>query len=68
MPQMPDGEPAPSDGALPADALASVPGSAFAMYLHVPFCVTRCGYCDFNTYTLTELGVPAGHAHRSANP
>lgn len=58
MPQMPDGEPSPSDGALPADALASVPGSAFAMYLHVPFCVTRCGYCDFNTYTLTELGVP----------
>jgi oxygen-independent coproporphyrinogen-3 oxidase len=26
------------------------------MYLHVPFCAVRCGYCDFNTYTLTELG------------
>src|SRR5699024_8505876 len=25
-------------------------------YLHVPFCATRCGYCDFNTYTNTELG------------
>ena len=24
--------------------------------MHVPFCVTRCGYCDFNTYTATELG------------
>ncbi|GLZ04298.1 coproporphyrinogen III oxidase [Actinomadura sp. NBRC 104412] len=28
----------------------------FAFYVHVPFCVTRCGYCDFNTYTATELG------------
>jgi oxygen-independent coproporphyrinogen-3 oxidase len=27
------------------------------VYVHVPFCTVRCGYCDFNTYTLTELGV-----------
>ena len=26
------------------------------MYVHVPFCATRCGYCDFNTYTPGELG------------
>ena len=24
-------------------------------YLHVPFCASRCGYCDFNTYTAAEL-------------
>ncbi|MBV9292889.1 MAG: coproporphyrinogen III oxidase [Frankiales bacterium] len=26
------------------------------IYVHVPFCATRCGYCDFNTYTALELG------------
>ncbi len=26
------------------------------MYVHVPFCASRCGYCDFNTYTAAELG------------
>ncbi|WP_231390513.1 radical SAM family heme chaperone HemW [Nocardia sp. CNY236] len=29
------------------------------MYVHVPFCATRCGYCDFNTYTAGELGTSA---------
>jgi oxygen-independent coproporphyrinogen-3 oxidase len=32
------------------------PGGQFGLYLHVPFCLTRCGYCDFNTYTPAELG------------
>jgi putative oxygen-independent coproporphyrinogen III oxidase len=36
--------------------LASVPGRPFGIYIHVPFCATRCGYCDFNTYTPSELG------------
>jgi oxygen-independent coproporphyrinogen-3 oxidase len=32
----------------------------FGVYLHVPFCTTRCGYCDFNTYTAAELGTSPG--------
>ncbi len=31
-------------------------GRSFGIYVHVPFCITRCGYCDFNTYTPAELG------------
>lgn len=33
-----------------------MPGQPFGVYLHVPFCLTRCGYCDFNTYTPAQLG------------
>ena len=36
--------------------LAATPGRPFGIYIHVPFCATRCGYCDFNTYTPAELG------------
>jgi putative oxygen-independent coproporphyrinogen III oxidase len=37
----------------------------FGVYIHVPFCRTRCGYCDFNTYTHSELG---GGASQQAYP
>jgi putative oxygen-independent coproporphyrinogen III oxidase len=53
---LPDGDPSPPDGRLPGSALASLGDRPFGLYLHVPFCSVRCGYCDFNTYTLTELG------------
>jgi len=36
-------------------ASASDPGVPFGVYVHVPFCAARCGYCDFNTYTPSEL-------------
>ncbi|WP_395296252.1 radical SAM family heme chaperone HemW [Kitasatospora hibisci] len=52
---LPDGEPVPSDGSLPAHALAGLGPRPFGFYLHVPYCASRCGYCDFNTYTATEL-------------
>jgi putative oxygen-independent coproporphyrinogen III oxidase len=31
--------------------------STLAFYVHIPYCVKRCGYCDFNTYTPTELAI-----------
>ncbi|HEX6756068.1 MAG TPA: radical SAM family heme chaperone HemW [Mycobacteriales bacterium] len=54
--QPPDGDPAPADGALPASALRGLGTRPFGIYVHVPFCTTRCGYCDFTTYTAEELG------------
>ncbi len=55
----PDGAPVPADGALPPGARAGSGQRPFGVYVHVPFCVTRCGYCDFNTYTASELGPDA---------
>ncbi|MFI6239383.1 radical SAM family heme chaperone HemW [Micromonospora sp. NPDC050795] len=53
---LPDGETVPVDGSLPATATAAVGARGFGVYVHVPFCTSRCGYCDFNTYTAAELG------------
>lgn len=76
---LPIADPAPADGLITPWAAAGStagPGAApvagdvpFGVYVHVPFCRVRCGYCDFNTYTASELrGVRrddyAGHAVR----
>jgi putative oxygen-independent coproporphyrinogen III oxidase len=53
---LPDGDAAPASGHLPGPALERLGRAPFGVYLHVPFCTVRCGYCDFNTYTLAELG------------
>ena len=53
---LPEGEPAPADGSLPAWALDGLGKRPFGFYVHVPFCTVRCGYCDFNTYTADQLG------------
>ena len=31
-----------------------------SFYVHIPYCVKRCGYCDFNTYTPAELQISSG--------
>ena len=53
---LPIADPAPADGLLPPSAAEGSAQRRLGVYLHVPFCAVRCGYCDFNTYTTPELG------------
>ena len=36
------------------------PGEAipFSLYVHTPWCVKKCPYCDFNSHAVTEQGIP----------
>ena len=49
---LPTGVKWPEDGLLPA---LDKRDRTLHAYVHIPFCVARCGYCDFNTYTSEEL-------------
>src|SRR3954449_7925867 len=48
--------------------LAPRPGRPFGVYVHVPWCASRCGYCDFNTYVPGHLrgAAPEGFAATAA--
>ena len=51
----PSAEHLPENGVLPEHSANGASHRDFGVYVHVPFCRVRCGYCDFNTYTATEL-------------
>ena len=51
----------------PPAALARVGARGFGVYVHVPFCASRCGYCDFNTYTADRAGRRRPAARRYAD-
>ena len=53
MAALPEGSPAPLDGNI--TNLFDLVNKPFSLYVHVPYCSKRCGYCDFNTYTPSEL-------------
>jgi oxygen-independent coproporphyrinogen-3 oxidase len=65
-PALPEGDVPPADGALPASVVAGATRRDLGVYIHVPFCAVRCGYCDFTTYTAAELGGGAAQASYAA--
>lgn len=69
MAQLPSGDgPLPPTGVLPEIAASESEDREFSVYVHVPFCRVRCGYCDFNTYTAPELrGASQSEFHETAS-
>lgn len=54
--QLPEGDQAPADGLFSKAESQGHESRTFHAYIHIPFCKDICGYCDFNTYTATQLG------------
>lgn len=40
-----------------ATKASTQPGEGTSLYVHVPFCVVKCGYCDFNSYVVEDRTV-----------
>ena len=53
---LPEGDIPPEDGMFSEVEIAGSKSRTFHAYVHIPFCKDICGYCDFNTYTATQLG------------
>jgi oxygen-independent coproporphyrinogen-3 oxidase len=51
-----EGDEAPENGLFSKTEIAGHESRTFHAYVHIPFCKDICGYCDFNTYTATQLG------------
>ena len=67
MPAQPTGEVPPRDGSLPTSAGIGAAERGLSLYVHVPYCRVRCGYCDFNTYTADDLGPGASREDYRGN-
>ncbi|SMX97566.1 coproporphyrinogen III oxidase, anaerobic [Brevibacterium iodinum ATCC 49514] len=67
MPAQPTGEVPPRDGSLPTSVGIGAAERGLSLYIHVPYCRVRCGYCDFNTYTADDLGPGASREDYRSN-
>ena len=53
---LPLGDKPPENGLFSTSEIIGSESRSFHAYVHIPFCTVKCGYCDFNTYTSSELG------------